>query len=66
MDHLGSVVTRAQAAGVMRCDVTALDVLTAVCGVGKMMRPGTDDDPERWRRLINVILDGLRRTNVGA
>jgi AcrR family transcriptional regulator len=60
MQRLHAVVTRAQAAGVMRPEVSAEDVLTAVCGVGKMMRP--DDDPDRWRRLVSVILDGLRST----
>jgi len=25
-----------------------------------MMRPGADDDAARWRRLLGVILDGLR------
>jgi AcrR family transcriptional regulator len=60
MDVMDTVVARAQAAGAMRCDISALDVVTAVCGIGKMMRPGADDDA-RWRRLVDVILDGLRR-----
>jgi AcrR family transcriptional regulator len=60
MDHLGTVVARAQAAGAMRGDISATDVVIAVCGIGKMMRPGADDDPARWRRLVGVILDGLR------
>jgi AcrR family transcriptional regulator len=61
MGSLGSVVARAQADGAMRQDVSAQDVLVAVCGIGKMMRPG-DDDTERWRRLVSIILDGLRAT----
>jgi AcrR family transcriptional regulator len=60
MDRLGTVVARAQAAGAMRDDISALDLLVAVCGIGKMMRPGTDDDPARWRRVVSVILDGVR------
>jgi AcrR family transcriptional regulator len=60
MEQMGTLVARAQAAGAMRGDVSALDVVTAVCGIGKMMRPGADDDAARWRRLVGVILDGLR------
>ena len=58
LEHLGAVMARAQAAGAMRQDVSAEDVVFAVCGVGKMMRP--DDDPGRWQRLVGVFLDGLR------
>jgi AcrR family transcriptional regulator len=57
---LGLAVSRAQAAGQMRKDVTSDDVLIAVCGVGKMMTPGPDEREGRWRRLVQVILDGLR------
>jgi AcrR family transcriptional regulator len=60
MDRLATLVARAQAAGAMRADISAVDVVTAVCGIGKMMRPGTDDDAARGRRLVGVILDGLR------
>jgi hypothetical protein len=60
MDHLGTVVAQAQAAGEMRADISAMDVVTAVCGIGKMMRPGVNDNAARWRRLVGVILDGLR------
>ncbi len=62
MDTLAVIVARAQAAGAMRRDVSAEDVLIAVCGIGKMMQPAANDGTERWRRLINVILDGLRTT----
>jgi len=63
MDCLSAVVARAQAAGQMRRDVSAEDVLAAVCGVGKMMAP-EDDGAGRWRRLVSIILDGLRTTAV--
>jgi AcrR family transcriptional regulator len=62
MDSLSTVVASAQAAGQMRNDVSAQDVLVAVCGVGKMMALGSDDGDGRWRRLVSVILDGLRIT----
>lgn len=60
MDSLGAVVARAQATGRMRSDVTAQDVMVAVCGIGKMIEPGSHDGEGRWRRLVGVILDGLR------
>jgi AcrR family transcriptional regulator len=62
MATLAAVVFRAQAAGAMRQDVSAEDVLMAVCAVGKMMRPRADDATERWRRLIRIVLDGLQTT----
>jgi len=61
MDLLGAAVARAQAAGAMRTDVTAMDVLTSVCGVGKMVGPASASDPDQWRRLVRVLLDGLRQ-----
>jgi AcrR family transcriptional regulator len=60
VDRMAVSVSRAQTAGEMRSDVSADDVLVAVCGVGKMMTPGGDPGDGRWRRLVQVILDGLR------
>jgi AcrR family transcriptional regulator len=60
MDRLETVVARAQSAGKMRSDVSAQDVLVAVCGVGKMTALASPDDAQRWERLIEVFLDGLR------
>jgi AcrR family transcriptional regulator len=60
VERLGVAVTRAQAAGQMRTDVSADDVLIAVCGIGKMMSLGAEDGAGRWRRLVQVVLDGLR------
>jgi AcrR family transcriptional regulator len=61
IEHLTAAVTRAQAAAAMRNDVSAMDVLTAVCGLGKMIGPAAASDPEQWRRLVGVLLDGLRQ-----
>lgn len=62
MDSLGAVVARAQATGQMRSDVSAQDFMVALCGIGKMIEPGSDDGEGRWRRLVSVILDGLRQS----
>ena len=61
MDHLSAAIARAQAANLMRSDISAIDVLTAVCGLGNMVGPASASDPDQWRRLVGVLLDGLRR-----
>ena len=66
LTRLDRAVTTAQAAGLMRTDVSAQDVLFAVCGVGKVVTPCTDGDKDRWKRLISVILDGLRTQPEGS
>ena len=66
LEDLSATVARAQMAGQMRRDVTAEDVLAAVCGMGKMMTPGADDRDQRWRRLVSIVVDGLRVSDSGA
>ncbi|MBV9173211.1 MAG: TetR/AcrR family transcriptional regulator [Chloroflexi bacterium] len=61
MERLSAAVARAQSAGAMRADISAMDVLTAVCGLGKMVGPASSNDPDQWRRLVGVLLDGLQR-----
>ncbi|MBV9546614.1 MAG: TetR/AcrR family transcriptional regulator [Chloroflexi bacterium] len=61
MDYLSAAIARAQSSGEMRSDVSAMDVLTAVCGLGKMVGPASATDPDQWRRLMGVLVDGLRR-----
>jgi len=62
LEIVRALVARAQAAGQLRADVSGQDVLTAVCMIGKVMELGADDDSGRWRRLVGVILQGLRAT----
>lgn len=55
---LEAVVHHAQAAGVLRDDLTGADVpaLAAMaCGAA-------DHDPDHWERYLNLLLDGLRTT----
>ncbi|MCF7549359.1 TetR/AcrR family transcriptional regulator [Pseudonocardia sp. WMMC193] len=58
---VGALVDRAQAAGVLRPDVTGTDVFLLVCApvhaAGFHPRPESD----LWRRYLGVIFDGLRR-----
>jgi AcrR family transcriptional regulator len=53
---VGGLLARAQAAGVIRTDVAAADVLRLVHAVGLASEPA----PEDADRLLSVVLDGLR------
>ncbi|HET6319882.1 MAG TPA: helix-turn-helix domain-containing protein [Chloroflexota bacterium] len=63
-----SLTRRAQAAGAMRKDVSAEDALLAVCTIGRAQpqpAPGgaagrSVGDADAWRRLVRIILDGMR------
>jgi AcrR family transcriptional regulator len=65
LEIVRALVARARATGQLRADVSGEDVLMAVCMIGKVMDLGADDDGERWRRLVGVILQGLRATPQG-
>jgi AcrR family transcriptional regulator len=55
---VGQLIERAQKAGALRPDVAADDVSTLV---GSAIRgAGDSPDEERWRRYVEVVLDGLR------
>lgn len=62
MEIVQRAVTRAQASGQMRADISALDLYIAVCMIGRSLQFGAPDDGERWRRLVAVLLRGLRAT----
>ena len=52
------LITRAQQAGAVRADVGADDVSSLV---GSAIRgASSSQDPELWRRYVEVVLDGLR------
>ena len=55
-----SIVARAQEAGVVRDDVTALDMLGLVKGAVAAMRPIGGIGEDAWRRFLSLMLDGLR------
>jgi AcrR family transcriptional regulator len=54
------LAARAQAAGVMRDDVSPEQVDRMLCHTGQAMR-GADRTGFDWRAYIEVVLDGLRR-----
>lgn len=50
------LLARAQAAGVIRSDLTTADMPAIYCGIGSVVQAGVAD----WRRYIELQLDGLR------
>lgn len=55
---LGVLVARAQDAGAVRRDITARDLVRLLKGLLHAVRD--DPDPQAGRRLLAVVLDGLR------
>ena len=54
----GVLIERAHAAGVLREDFTVEDMPGLMCGLGAAIDVMPDGD--RWRRLVECALDGLR------
>ena len=54
------LLTRAQAAGQVRADVTVQDVALLPVMVGAVTERARGVDPELWRRVLALVLDGLR------
>ena len=59
------LVERGRAAGVLRDDVEALDLLLLARGVVRMPPDRDDVDTQLWRRYLAIVLDGLRREGAG-
>ena len=56
----GTLVARAQAAGVMRADATAADISTIMCGFGHIAAAQRAGAALDWERYLAIALDGLR------
>jgi hypothetical protein len=54
---LTELLDAATAAGAIRSDVSANDLLTAVA---LLCHPAPDTDPEFSRRMVGLLIDGLR------
>ena len=55
------LVERAQAAGTLRSDLTADDIPSLICGLGRAVRAGAEGAPSMsWERYLEIILAGLR------
>jgi AcrR family transcriptional regulator len=56
---LSDLLDAATAAGKIRADVSAKDLLTAVA---LLCHPAPDTDPEYSQRMVGLLIDGLRNT----
>ncbi|MGO1052530.1 TetR/AcrR family transcriptional regulator [Crossiella sp. CA198] len=59
---LGDLVDRAHREGSLRADVSAGDIGLFVLSFGPIVLATKESEPEAWRRLLAVLLDGLRVT----
>jgi AcrR family transcriptional regulator len=56
----GTLIARAQAAGVMRADATVEDIATIMCGFGHVAAAQRAGGALDWKRYLTIALDGLR------
>lgn len=59
-DAVDPIVARAREAGVLRDDVTTLDVLGLTKAAVACVPPSPDLRADGWRRSLAILLDGLR------
>jgi AcrR family transcriptional regulator len=57
---LGDLLGRAQQAGSVRADLTAVDLTIALIGVSRTMDITGDSSPGQWRRHLAIVLDGMK------
>ncbi|BCB74757.1 helix-turn-helix domain-containing protein [Phytohabitans flavus] len=58
-----SILGRAQAAGVVRPDITMTDILTLLWANGRITEATRQVAPNAWRRHVQLMIDGLRAGN---
>lgn len=57
---VGRLIETAQAQGSLRTDLAATDFQLVYMGTGRVMEVTKNVAPDAWRRLLGIILDGLR------
>jgi AcrR family transcriptional regulator len=60
LDAVDPLIERAQKAGVVRDDVTTVDVMGLVKGAVACLPPSPDLRADGWRRYLALLLDALR------
>jgi AcrR family transcriptional regulator len=60
MDATRELMVRGQAAGVIRDDVSVLDIPILMCGVCATMDPHGPEQRTDWRRHLELVLQGMR------
>lgn len=61
---LGDLLGRAQQAGSVRADLTAVDLTIALIGVSRTMDITRESSPGQWRRHLAIVLDGMKACHV--
>jgi AcrR family transcriptional regulator len=57
---LGELLSRAQEAGSVRADLTAVDLTIVLIGVSRTMDVTGESASGQWRRHLAIVLDGLK------
>ncbi|MBI5105332.1 MAG: TetR/AcrR family transcriptional regulator [Solirubrobacterales bacterium] len=60
LEAVGAPLSRAQAAGVVRGDLTAQDLLSLCAVAARLPEWRLREEPAIWRRYLSVVLDGTR------
>jgi AcrR family transcriptional regulator len=60
LGQIGPVLHRAQEAGVVRADVVETDIPGLCAVAARLPRWRLDMNPDAWRRVLAIVLDGLR------
>ena len=63
---VAEVLERAKAAGAVRPDVAISDLPLLQLAIGTVAEAGRDAAPDAWRRMMGIVLDGLRAQNARA
>jgi AcrR family transcriptional regulator len=59
-ETVSALVRRAQGSGIVRSDVTGVDVILLMCAPTHVVEFVSDPDPELWKRYLAIVFDGLR------
>jgi AcrR family transcriptional regulator len=58
--HIEDVLTRAQASGQARPDITQADIVNLIWSNGRIMDATSAAAPDAWRRYLHLMLDAYR------
>lgn len=59
------LVDRAHDAGVLRPEIVEQDLAVVPIMIGSVMHATQDTQPELWRRMLAIVLDGIRAPSAG-
>jgi AcrR family transcriptional regulator len=60
LDTVAALLTRAQAQGSIRDDISACDIMLMVAAVSRIAAPFSSVDTTIWTRYLDLVFDGLR------